>query len=200
MGGVGVGVGSTGGAGGAGGMTGSARRSGERLVGGFATGGGATGGAGGMTGSAGRSGERLIGVFAGAAGTGAGAVVGAAAPFGSGGRVGAEVAVAIGVVGASPSACRALNTQHDSVPPLIPISRAAWATPISLARFVAAAFSASVNVRGLDLAMMNLARPCRGRTGCPVFSGQLRVVRVRQQQVSKRQAEEMALAAAVDFD
>jgi hypothetical protein len=121
-----------------------------------------------------------MGVFAGAAGTDARAV----APLCSGGRVGVEVAVALGDIGASPSACRALNTHPESVPAEMPSSRDAALAPTSRARFVAAAFSASVNVLGLDLAMMTSPALPETRTGCPGLSGQLRVVRVRQEHVA----------------
>jgi len=78
---------------------------------------------------------------------------------------------------------RAWNAQHDSVPDGTPNSTLARAAPTSSARSVAFRFSSAVYVRDFRDLIDDLRASTLGRTGVSGVSGQLRVVRVRQEQL-----------------
>ena len=85
---------------------------------------------------------------------------------------------------AAAAAFRAMNIQHDSVPDGMPVSLLTARYPTSSDRAVAFAFSSKVYSRSFLFATLpDLSRAAQGRTRVSGVSGQLDVVRVRQEQL-----------------
>ena len=104
---------------------------------------------------------------------------------------GVDAAARVGSAGAegpaAVNACRALSTQHDSVTDGMPVSLLTARYPTSIDRAVALAFSSGVYSRNsLFATMPDLSRAPQDRTGVSGVSGQLDVVRVRQEHLRDR--------------